>query len=345
MTGHAPGSRAFATADGNCRPRAMRHPTRLTPPIAPPPKDDSRRLRSRAHAHVPLPAILMIVGSVFLFTILDATIKALTQRYPVPMLVWARYAVQAAAMALWLLPQMGMGLLRTRRLRLHLARAAILPFSSLCFFSSLKYLPLAEATAINYSTPVLVVILAVIFLHERMTQPRIALVIAGVAGMLLIVRPGSAVFQGAALLAMGAAVFYGTFQILTRKLASEDSRVLLFYPAFVGTLMLTALLPWYGIDVAVAWTDAALIVGAGLLGTAGHFLFILAFQRAPASGLTPYTYVHLVWAKLVGWIAFGSFPDAWTLAGMAVITGSGLLIALHERRRAKNAPHEPTAVD
>jgi drug/metabolite transporter (DMT)-like permease len=248
-------------------------------------------------------------------------------------------------MALWLLPQMGMGLLRTRRLRLHLARAAILPFSSLCFFSSLKYLPLAEATAINYSTPVLVVILAVIFLHERMTQPRIALVIAGVAGMLLIVRPGSAVFQGAALLAMGAAVFYGTFQILTRKLASEDSRVLLFYPAFVGTLMLTALLPWYGVDVAVAWTDVALIVGAGLLGTAGHFLFILAFQRAPASGLTPYTYVHLVWATLVGWIAFGSFPDAWTLAGMAVITGSGLLIALHERRRAKNAPHEPTAVD
>jgi len=178
-----------------------------------------------------------------------------------------------------------------------------------------------------------------------MTQPRIALVIAGVAGMLLIVRPGSAVFQGAALLAMGAAVFYGTFQILTRKLASEDSRVLLFYPAFVGTLMLTALLPWYGVDVAVAWTDVALIVGAGLLGTAGHFLFILAFQRAPASGLTPYTYVHLVWATLVGWIAFGSFPDAWTLAGMAVITGSGLLIALHERRRAKNAPHEPTAVD
>ena len=93
------------------------------------------------------------------------------------------------------------------------------------------------------------------------------------------------------------------------------------------------------------WTDVALIVGAGLLGTAGHFLFILAFQRAPASGLTPYTYVHLVWATLAGWIVFGSFPDAWTLAGMAVITGSGLLIALHERRRAKDAPHEPTAVD
>jgi drug/metabolite transporter (DMT)-like permease len=314
-------------------------------PIAPTPKDDARRARHRAHAHVPLPAILLIVGSVLLFTILDSTIKILTQRYSVPVLVWARYGVQAVAMMLWLLPQMGTALLRTRRPGMHLARAAILPLSSVCFFSSLKYLPLAEATAINYSTPVLVVILAVIFLHERMTQPRIALVVAGIAGMLLIVRPGSAVFQGAALLAMGAAVFYATFQILTRKLASEDSRVLLFYPALVGTLMMSAVLPWYGIDFAIPWTDAALIVGAGLLGTLGHFLFILAFQRAPASGLTPYTYIHLVWATIAGWIVFGSFPDAWTLAGMAVITGSGLLIALHERRRAKSAPPEPTTVD
>ena len=128
-------------------------------------------------------------------------------------------------------------------------------------------------------------------------------------------------------------------------LAGEDSRVLLFYPALVGTLMMTALLPWLGIDVAVPWSDVAFIFVAGLLGTFGHFLFILAFQRAPASALTPFTYMQLVWATLVGWLAFGNFPDAWTLAGMAVIGGSGLLIALHERRRAKGAAPEPTAID
>jgi drug/metabolite transporter (DMT)-like permease len=299
----------------------------------------------RPHGHVPLSAILLIVSSVLCFTILDATVKSLTQRYPVPLLVWARYGVQALAMVLWLAPGMGRGLLRTGRLRLQLVRAAILPFSSLCFFTALKYLPLAEATAINYSTPVLVVILAVLFLHERMTRSRIALVLAGIAGMFLIVRPGSAVFHGAALLAFGAAAFYGVFQILTRKLASEDPRVTLFYPALVGTAMMTAVLPWYGGALRMPWTDVALVVASGLLGTLGHFLFILAFQRAPASGLTPFTYVQLVWATLVGWLAFGTFPDAWTLAGMGVIAGSGLLIALHERRRAKGAPHEPTAVD
>jgi drug/metabolite transporter (DMT)-like permease len=301
--------------------------------------------RVRAHTHLPPSAILLITASVLCFTILDAVVKSLTRHYTVPMLVWARYAVQALAMALWLLPQMGAALLRTRRLGLQLVRGAILPFSSLCFFSALKYLPLAEATAINYTTPVLVIILAVIFLDERMTRPRIALVIAGIAGMFLIVRPGSEVFQGAALLALGAAAFYGTFQILTRKLASEDSRVLLFYPAVVGTVMMSAGLPWYGSAVEMPWADVALVVATGLLGTLGHFLFILAFQRAPASALTPFTYTQLVWATLVGWLAFGTFPDAWTLAGMAVIAGSGLLIALHERRRARGSAREPTAVD
>jgi drug/metabolite transporter (DMT)-like permease len=298
----------------------------------------------RPHTPVPPAAIALITGAVLCFAILDAVIKVLTQRYPVPMLVWARYAVQALALAIWLLPQMGTALLRTKKVRLHLARAAILPLSSLLFFTSLRYLPLAEATAMNYSTPVLVMILAVIFLHERMTQPRIALAIAGFAGMFLIVRPGSAMFQGAALLSLGAALFYAVFQILTRKLASEDWRVLLFYPAIVGTVMMTAMLPWFGDAVDVPWFDVAVIIAAGLLGTLGHGLFILAFQRSPASALTPYTYVHLVWATLIGWLVFDRFPDVWTLAGMAVIAGSGLLIALHERR-ARNVTQEPTAVD
>jgi drug/metabolite transporter (DMT)-like permease len=299
----------------------------------------------RPHAHVPLSAILLISGSVLCFTILDAIVKSLTQRYSVPLLVWARYGIQTLAMLLWLLPQMGTALMRTRRLRLQLARGAILPLSSLCFFGALRYLPLAEATAINYTTPVLVMILAAVFLGERMTRPRIALVIAGIAGMFIIVRPGSEVFQGAALFGLGAAMFYAVYQILTRKLASEDPRVTLFYPALVGTLMMTAVLPWYGGTEAMPWLDLALVAATGLLGTIGHFVFILAFQRAPASALTPFTYMQLVWATIIGWFVFGSFPDAWTLAGMAVIAGSGLLIALHERRRAKGVPQEPTAVD
>ena len=299
----------------------------------------------RTHAHVPSSAIGLIVGAVLCFTVLDATVKLLADRYPIPLLVWARYAVQLLVILVWLLPRMGTRLFRTPRPKLQLVRAAILPLSSLCFFSALKYLPLAEATAINYGTPILVIILAVIFLGERMTRPRIALVLAGIAGMFLIVRPGSVVFQGAALWALGSAGFYGVFQILTRILAGEDSRVLLFYPALVGTAMLTVLLPWFGIGFAMPWADVALIGIAGMLGTFGHFLFILAFQQAPASALSPFTYMQLVFATMIGWVMFGTFPDAWTIAGMAVIGGSGLLITLHERRRPKGGVEEPPAVD
>jgi drug/metabolite transporter (DMT)-like permease len=189
-----------------------------------------------------------------------------------------------------------------------------------------------------------VIVLAVVFLGERMTRPRIALVLAGIAGMFLIVRPGSIVFQSAALFALGSAVFYGVFQIMTRILAGEDLRALLLYPALVGTAMLTALLPFLGIGYAMPLRDAALIAVAGSLGTFGHFLFVLAFQRAPASALSPFTYMQLVFATIIGWAIFGNFPDAWTIAGMVVIGGSGLLITLHERRRARGV-EEPPAVD
>jgi EAL domain-containing protein (putative c-di-GMP-specific phosphodiesterase class I)/uncharacterized membrane protein len=147
-------------------------------------------------------------------------------------------------------------------------------------------------------------------LRERLTWVRMALVGAGIAGMLLIVRPGTEVFQGAALLVLGSASLYAMYQILTRKLAAEDIRVTLFYPAIVGTALLTVALPWIGTDVDVSWTDALLIVVAGLLGTVGHFMFIRAFQHAPASALTPFTYLQLVWATLIGWAAFDRFPDS-----------------------------------
>ena len=140
---------------------------------------------------MPPSAILLIVGAVACFSLLDSIVKFLATRYSVPMLVWARYAVQAIAIVLWLGPTMRSQLLRTRQLRLQLARGAILLVSSLLFFNALKYLPLAEATAINYTTPTLVILLSVVVLKERMTPPRWAFVAAGLAGMLLIVRPGS----------------------------------------------------------------------------------------------------------------------------------------------------------
>lgn len=290
------------------------------------------------HAHVPLAAILLICASTACFALLDAVMKALSAHYPLPLLLWVRWTIQALALVLWLAPRTGLAFLRTAHLGKNLVRGAILMGSSVCFMSALKYLPLAEATALNYSTPVLVTVMAAIFLGEKMTGPRILFVLAGIFGMVLIVRPGTEMFQGTALLAIASAAFYATFQIMTRRMADESPGVLMFYPAFVSVVAIGLSIP-LTVDepLAMAWPDLALLVAGGVMGTLGHFLFILAFKRGDASALTPFTYFQLIWATLIGWFAFANFPDATAFAGMAVIACSGLAIALHERWRARAA--------
>jgi len=304
-------------------------------------------MSSQRHAsHVPVSAVLLIVGAVLCFSLADAIAKYLAERYPVPLVVLGRHGVQAAVMTVWLAPRVGWGIVRSAQPLLQVARGTILVGSSLFFIAALRWLPLADATAINYTTPILVVLLSVVLLKEKMTRARWAFVAAGFAGMLLIVRPGASILHGAALLVLGAAGCYAFYQVLTRKLRGDDPLVTLFYPALCGTVMMAALLPFLDYRAAMSWTDLTLLALFGAPATLGHFMFIRAFQRAPASALTPFTYAQLVWAVLLGWLVFGNFPDAYSLAGMGVIAASGLTLAWHERRQGRRAvPEEPTAVD
>ena len=299
-----------------------------------------------SHGHVPLTAIVLVCAATLCFATLDSMIKSLSQLYPVSVLVWARWSVQTIVILLWLAPQVGWGLVKTQSLTAQLFRGALLVSSSLCYMSALKMLPLAEATALNFSTPALVTIMAVVFLDEKMTPIRVAFVVSGLAGMLLIVRPGSSLFQGAALFAIGSAWFYATFQVVTRKLAHEDWRTLMSYPAFFSMAAMSLVVPFIDWPDSIEWLHVGMIVLSGLIGTLGHYLFLRAFLLATASSITPFTYMQLVWATLIGWLAFGSFPDFWTLVGMTVIAGSGLVIMLHERRKARAATvAAPTVVD
>ena len=300
---------------------------------------------TRGHAPIPAAAVLMIVGAVAFFSVSDAMIKWLAQRHPVPLLVWARWAAQVLAMLVWLAPSMGLRMVRTRQLRMQLVRGCLLIGSSAAFIAALKLMPLADATALNYTTPTIVIVLAVLFLHERFTPARAAFVVAGVLGMLMIVKPGADLFRAAALFPLISAGCYSLYQITTRMLRGEDPRVTLFYPALVGTALMTLIWPWFGVRSDLTWVDVALMLAVGVSGTVGHFLFILAFQRAAASALTPFTYLQLVFATLIGWLAFGDLPDGLTFAGMTLIAGSGFLLTWYERRRAVIAPPEPTAVD
>jgi drug/metabolite transporter (DMT)-like permease len=296
-------------------------------------------------------AALLVVGATMCFASLDTIIKFLSQHYAVLLLVWARWTAQAIALVAWLGRDDPLRLVRTSRPGMQLLRGALLTGSSICFMTALKYLPLADTTALNYSTPMMVSVMAVLFLNERMTGARIAFILAGIAGMLLIVRPGSNMFQGAAVFGLCSAGFYAMFQILTRLLAGDDWRVTMFFPSLVATVTMSFVVPFLDWPAAIPWQHVALLVAGCLLGTYGHYLFLRAFQLGTASAVTPFTYMQLVWATLVGWLVFGTFPDRWTLAGMVVIAASGLLIMLYERRlaaaRHRRAPEspEPATVD
>jgi len=300
---------------------------------------------TRQHAHIPSSAILLIVGAVACFSVSDTISKTLASRYPIPLLVWARWGAQVVAMLVWLAPTMGLAMVRTRQLRMQLVRGVLLIGSSLSFISALRFLPLADATALNYLTPTIVIVIAIGFLGERLTLARGAFVFAGLAGMLMIVQPGADIFNAASLFGIMSAGCYALYQVTTRMLAGEDPRVTLFYPGLVGVAIMTLVWPWFGSEIHVAWIDVALMLALGVLGTIGHFMLILAFARAPASALTPFTYIHLVFATSIGWLVFGDLPDGLTFAGMTLIAVSGLWLTWHERRRALIAAPEPTAVD
>ncbi len=241
--------------------------------------------------HIPLSAVLLIVVASACFTSVDVTVKHLSQRYPVPLLVWARWGVQLLLTLAILGPRLRWNLVRTNNLPMQIVRGLVLVGSGACFFTALKFLPIAEATALNYTSPMLVTLMAGFFLGEKLTKPRWAFIVSGFIGMLIIVRPGTEVLNPAAFFALGAAGLYATFQILTRKLAGEDLMVLLFYPCLVGTVILSLVVPFFNYSAWYPISDILLFIGIGVMGFVGHMLFIRAFQMASASAIAPFTYV------------------------------------------------------
>ena len=297
------------------------------------------------HTHIPLSAVLLIVIASACFTSVDVTVKHLSQRYPVPLLVWARWGVQLLLTLAIIAPRLRWNLVRTNNLPLQIVRGLVLVGSGTCFFTALKFLPIAEATALNYTSPMLVTLMAGFFLGEKLTKPRWAFIVSGFIGMLVIVRPGTEVLNPAAFFALGAAGLYATFQILTRKLAGEDLMVLLFYPCLVGTVLLSLVVPFFHYSAWYPISDILLFIGIGVMGFLGHMLFIRAFQVASASAIAPFTYSQLIWSTLAGWAVFGSFPDGWTMAGIVVIAGSGIVLTWYERWSANIPQSDPVAVD
>jgi drug/metabolite transporter (DMT)-like permease len=265
---------------------------------------------------------------------LDATGKYLVRDHALFLVVWARYAGQMLVVTPFAWQRAGAGFWRTRHPVLQLLRSSFLLVATICFFAALRYLPLAEGSAITFLAPIFVVVLSGPLLGERPTRERWVAVVAGFIGILILARPGSAVFHPAALLFVVAALGNALYLLMTRKLADESAYTTLFYSALAGTVGLSLALPWQFDGAAPTLRDGALFLLLGLFAGLGHWFVISAYLIAPASLLTPFTYLQMIWATLYGFAVFGQLPDRWSALGMTVIVASGLWLALQGRARA-----------
>lgn len=279
-----------------------------------------------------LAGIGLAVAASVSFALLDATVKLLIQQgYPAPMVAWARYAFHVGVMAVLLWPRRGTTLLSTRRPGLQVMRGACLGLSSITFFGALAVLPQAEATALIATSPILVTVVAVGWMKEKAPRGTWVALATSFAGVLLIIRPGSALFGPAAVLPLLAALFATGYTLSTRRLAGVDDGVsTLFIGGLVATVLLSALVPLFWV-APTAWWHVALAMLSGLIGAGGHLLLVRAYERANASTLAPYTYAHTVAALGTGWLVFGTFPDRPALVGMTLIVATGVAMAWARR--------------
>lgn len=290
------------------------------------------------HVHSPastLAGIALVVAAAACFATLDTTTKYISASVPLFMALWFRYAFQAVATTVAVLPLRGLAVLRTKHPRFQLLRGVLLLVSSLLAFFSLRHMPVGEFTAIVMIAPLVITLLAATSLGEKVSPLRWSLVAGGFAGTLVIIRPGQEAFQWSMLLPLCLVVSNSWFQVLTSKMArTEDPVTMHLYTGWVGTLIVSFTLPFVWTSLA-SWSLWGWLMLMGFMATVGHFMLILAYQRAPAATLTPYLYTGIGFAMVGGWLVFSHVPDHLSMIGMAMIAvcgAAGAWLAVREGR-------------
>jgi len=291
--------------------------------------------------------IVLLVVSLSILTLLDAGGKwVMMAGVPLVVLCWVRYAVHLALALAVILPARGPRILRSRRPSAQITRGTCMVVSTSAFFTTLRYLPQAEATAINFLAPLLVLATAPWVLRE---PPRLSRWIAagvGLLGVLVVIRPGAGLHPLGTLIGLGTACCFAAQYISTRRVAIDDPLTSLVWSGAVGTALLTLALPFVlpaalpvlaGLEP-LHW---AVLASTGVLGCVGHLLQIVAYRNAPASALAPFIYLQIVSAASVSWLIWGDFPDAVTWLGIAIICSSGMGIGVLEWRRSRGAQAQP----
>ncbi|NQV98789.1 MAG: DMT family transporter [Rhodospirillales bacterium] len=293
-----------------------------------------------ATAHAPLSGdgkdrsnsgIFWMLLTMFLFVSMDTIAKYLIQDHHVMQVAWGRYFFHLLVLLIVLAPRLR-SLLVTKNLKLQLARSLLLLTTTICFFTGLNYVQLADASAIMLTAPVFVTALSMPILKEYVGPRRWASVIVGCIGAIIIIRPGSSALDPAALFPLTAAILYAFYQISTRFLSQSDSIfTTLIYSATIGAVILSLIVPFYWTPL--SYPEWGLMLLLGVIGGTGHFTLIKAYTVSPVATVAPFTYSNLIWAVGYGYLVFGNLPDQWTVVGALIIMASGLYIFHREQIR------------
>jgi drug/metabolite transporter (DMT)-like permease len=287
-----------------------------------------------------LTGIALMCSAVALFACLDTTAKYLNTQMDTLEVAWARYTSAFLLTLIVSNPLTQAGLLRTRQLKLQIARALLLVGSTALNFLALRWLQLDEALSIIFTFPFIVAIAAGPMLGEWIGWRRWSAIAFGFAGVLLITRPGFGGMHPAALLSLAATICYGLYAVITRIVSRTDSnQTSLFYANCIGALVMLPVIPFVWATPST-WLIALMLIGTGVLGSAGHFCLIAGHKLAPASVLSPFVYTQLIWVVILGYLVFDHVPTGWTMAGAAMVISSGLYLLYRERKLGKTTTSE-----
>ena len=299
---------------------------------APEPEPKPVKRSAPARADHPFKGIALILLSTIFLGTSDVTSKYLSATLPSVEIAWIRFLVFAIIMMPAMVPGTAIYSLRTTSVPLQLFRGAALLGSSLFFITGLRYLPIAEASATGFVSPLFVTALSIIFLSEKVGVRRWIATATGLFGVLVILRPGTSAFHVAAFLPIISAFCWAATLIMTRMMSGrEHASTIMTYSSIAGVAIISVLVPFAWI--APTWHDIMFGILVGVASTAGQWIVVLAFRYADASVLAPFSYTQLLWVSILGFLVFGEVPDTWTIVGAGFIVASGLYTAHRERVR------------
>lgn len=268
--------------------------------------------------------VLLVVAAMACFATLDSLAKYISTTVPLVIAMWSRYMFQALFTGGVLLPQRGRALFTTRHPWLQLLRGLLLALSSSLAFISLRTLPVGEFTAILMLAPMLIMVVSATSMGERVSVLRWLLLSGGLAGALIVIRPGADDFQWAMVFPLALVVANAAFQLLTSYLARDDDPgTMHFYTGLVAAVLASLALP-FAWALPVAPQLWVMLVLLGVFSTLGHYLLILGYGRASPATLTPFLYFQIAFATLAGWLVFSHAPDRWALVGIVMIAVCGV---------------------